>query len=146
MTREVTIYHNPRCSKSRATLELLRERDSDLPFILVSGTVGEEIAIEVFDQNNDDHFDDTDYIRFYAAPVDRPYAKYSNQNVYWLTLAGGSFVPLTGADWALIRPYLQENERLFGIRMEALLTVGGEVQAPEQVYRKVAAVRLGALT
>jgi CheY-like chemotaxis protein len=56
--------------------------------------LGEEIAIEVFDQNNDDHFDDTDYIRFYAAPVDRPYAKYSNQNVYWLTLAGGSFVPL----------------------------------------------------
>jgi arsenate reductase len=26
MTREVTIYHNPRCSKSRATLELLREQ------------------------------------------------------------------------------------------------------------------------
>jgi len=25
MTDEVTIYHNPRCSKSRATLELLRE-------------------------------------------------------------------------------------------------------------------------
>ena len=29
-----------------SALELLRERDSDLPFILVSGTVGEEIAIE----------------------------------------------------------------------------------------------------
>jgi arsenate reductase len=26
MTDEVTIYHNPRCSKSRATLELLREQ------------------------------------------------------------------------------------------------------------------------
>jgi arsenate reductase len=26
MTGEVTIYHNPRCSKSRATLELLREQ------------------------------------------------------------------------------------------------------------------------
>lgn len=26
MTGQVTIYHNPRCSKSRATLELLRER------------------------------------------------------------------------------------------------------------------------
>ena len=25
MTTDVTIYHNPRCSKSRATLELLRE-------------------------------------------------------------------------------------------------------------------------
>ena len=26
MTDEVTIYHNPRCSKSRATLELLRKQ------------------------------------------------------------------------------------------------------------------------
>jgi arsenate reductase len=26
MPGEVTLYHNPRCSKSRATLELLRER------------------------------------------------------------------------------------------------------------------------
>jgi len=26
MTDEITIYHNPRCSKSRATLELLREQ------------------------------------------------------------------------------------------------------------------------
>jgi len=26
MTGKVTLYHNPRCSKSRATLELLRER------------------------------------------------------------------------------------------------------------------------
>jgi len=26
MTGKVTIYHNPRCSKSRATLELLREQ------------------------------------------------------------------------------------------------------------------------
>jgi arsenate reductase len=26
MTDDVTIYHNPRCSKSRATLELLREQ------------------------------------------------------------------------------------------------------------------------
>jgi len=25
MTADITIYHNPRCSKSRATLELLRE-------------------------------------------------------------------------------------------------------------------------
>jgi hypothetical protein len=56
--------------------------------------LGEEIAIEVFDQNGDDHFDDTDYIRFYAQGVDSQYAKYSNQNVYWMTLAGGSFVPL----------------------------------------------------
>jgi glutamate synthase domain-containing protein 1/glutamate synthase domain-containing protein 3 len=61
-------------------------------------------------------------------------------------LNGGAFVPLTEADWALIHPYLQENERLFGIRVEALLTVEGKVRRPEDVYRKVTAVRLNALT
>jgi len=29
----VTIYHNPRCSKSRATLALLQERDIDVDII-----------------------------------------------------------------------------------------------------------------
>jgi len=60
-------------------------------------------------------------------------------------LNGGVLAPLTEADWALIQPYLQENERLFGVRVEALLTVAGERQRPDQVYRKVAAVRLEAL-
>jgi glutamate synthase domain-containing protein 3 len=60
-------------------------------------------------------------------------------------LNGGRFVPLTEADWALIRPYLEENERLFGIRVEALLTVVGEQRRPEAVYRKVGAVHLAAL-
>jgi hypothetical protein len=56
--------------------------------------LGEEIAIEVLDQNGDDRFDDADHIRFYAAPVASAYAKYSSQNVYWLTLAGPGFAPL----------------------------------------------------
>lgn len=30
---QVTLYHNPRCSKSRATLELLRQRQVDLEVI-----------------------------------------------------------------------------------------------------------------
>jgi glutamate synthase domain-containing protein 1/glutamate synthase domain-containing protein 3 len=61
-------------------------------------------------------------------------------------LNGGRFAPLTEADWALIRPYLEQNERLFGIRVEALLTVVGERRRPDEVYRKVAAVQLAALT
>jgi glutamate synthase domain-containing protein 3 len=61
-------------------------------------------------------------------------------------LNGGAVVPLTEADWALIHPYLQENERLFGIRVKALLTVGNDFRQPEEVYRKVAAIRLNALT
>ena len=43
-------------------------------------------------------------------------------------LNGGRFVPFTAEDWALILPYLEENERQFGIRVEALLTVVGEVR------------------
>ncbi len=61
-------------------------------------------------------------------------------------LNGGAFVPMTKADWELIQPYLEENERLFGVGVESLLTVVGERRRPEKVYRKVAATRLAALT
>jgi glutamate synthase domain-containing protein 3 len=61
-------------------------------------------------------------------------------------LNGGEFAELTGEDWDLILPYLQENERLFGISIERdLLTVNGEVCSPGEVYRKVRAVRLAVL-
>jgi len=52
-------------------------------------------------------------------------------------LNGGQFVRLTDADWELILPYLQENERLFGISVEDLLTVDGRRCEPTEVYRKV---------
>jgi glutamate synthase domain-containing protein 3 len=61
-------------------------------------------------------------------------------------LNGGVLLPLTVADWDLILPYLRENERLFGIKVEALLNVQGERRPPEEVYRKVAARRLSALS
>lgn len=61
-------------------------------------------------------------------------------------LNGGRFMPFTGEDWALIRPYLEENERQFDIRVEALLTVVGEVRRPDEVYRKVGAVQVAALS
>jgi glutamate synthase domain-containing protein 3 len=60
-------------------------------------------------------------------------------------LNGGRFAELSEADWALIRPYLEENERLFGIELEALLTVDGERRAPAEVYRKVEAQSLAVL-
>ncbi len=61
-------------------------------------------------------------------------------------LNGGEFAELTDEDWDLILPYLQENERLFGISIERdLLTVNGEVRSPGEVYRKVRAVRLAVL-
>ena len=45
---------------------------------------------------------------------------------------------MSEADWKLIRPYLEENEELFGIPVSRLLTVEGEQREPAQVYRKVA--------
>ena len=45
---------------------------------------------------------------------------------------------LSAADWKLILPYLEENERLFGIQIERdLLSVQGVVRDPGDVYRKV---------
>lgn len=52
-------------------------------------------------------------------------------------LNGGEFAPLEERDWNAIRPYLEENERLFGIPVEWLLRVEGETRPPEQVYRKI---------
>jgi glutamate synthase domain-containing protein 1/glutamate synthase domain-containing protein 3 len=68
------------------------------------------------------------------------------QQVVEEQLNGGELVPLTEADWQLILPYLQENERLFGISLEKhLLTVDGELRPPEEVYRKVRPVKLAIL-
>jgi glutamate synthase domain-containing protein 1/glutamate synthase domain-containing protein 3 len=56
-------------------------------------------------------------------------------------LNGGKFTKLKEDDWRLIYPILDENERLFGIKIEDLLTVDGLRRAPELVYRKIAAVK-----
>jgi glutamate synthase domain-containing protein 1 len=62
-------------------------------------------------------------------------------------LNGGELAPLSDADWNLILPYLQENERLFDIRIDRdLLTVDSEVKPPAEVYRKVRPVKLAILT
>ena len=50
---------------------------------------------------------------------------------------GCIFSPFTEKDWELILPYLQENERLFGIKIDDLLTVDGKKLKPIRVYRKV---------
>jgi glutamate synthase domain-containing protein 1/glutamate synthase domain-containing protein 3 len=61
-------------------------------------------------------------------------------------LNGGAFAEMTPADWELILPYLQENERLFSVSVESdLLTVRGKPLSYEQVYRKVQAVTLDVL-
>ena len=52
-------------------------------------------------------------------------------------LNGGEIVQLSAADWELIQPYLQENQRLFDIPVDTLLSVNGDHRPPEQFYRKI---------
>jgi glutamate synthase domain-containing protein 1/glutamate synthase domain-containing protein 3 len=73
------------------------------------------------------------------------YIRDPQKTVVGQQLNGGHFFKLTDADWEVILPYLQENERLFGIKVNDLLTVNGEVRHPSAVYRKVAPVKLVAL-
>lgn len=68
-----------------------------------------------------------------AAFIRDPHRKLVSQQ-----LNGCIFTPFTEKDWELILPYLKENERLFGIKIEDLLTVEGKKLKPSKVYRKVA--------
>jgi glutamate synthase domain-containing protein 3 len=48
-------------------------------------------------------------------------------------LNSGEFAPMEERDWALIKPYLEENQRQFGITIEELL----QGQDPTKIYRKI---------
>jgi glutamate synthase domain-containing protein 1/glutamate synthase domain-containing protein 3 len=52
-------------------------------------------------------------------------------------LNGGEFAGFSEADWAVILPYLEENQRLFGIPVGQLLEVDGRMALPAEVYRKI---------
>ncbi|MBN1690720.1 MAG: glutamate synthase [Dehalococcoidia bacterium] len=73
------------------------------------------------------------------------YVRDPYQRLIWQQLNGCGFYRMTDEDWELIRPYLEENERLFGIKVDELLTVEGELRKPTDVYRKVAPVKIAAL-
>jgi glutamate synthase domain-containing protein 1/glutamate synthase domain-containing protein 3 len=73
------------------------------------------------------------------------YIRDPHKNVVPQQLNGGEFTELTSQDWDLIRPYLEENERLFGVRVDELLTVDGQRRMPQRVYRKVRPVQIRAL-
>jgi glutamate synthase domain-containing protein 3 len=60
-------------------------------------------------------------------------------------LNGGEFAEITDADWQLIEPYLEENEKLFGITIERLLTVEGNKRTPQAVYRKIKPLKAAAV-
>lgn len=52
-------------------------------------------------------------------------------------LNGGVIEAISKMDWELILPYLEENQRLFNVKIEDLLRVNGKVQNPLKVFRKV---------
>ena len=60
-------------------------------------------------------------------------------------LNGGQLTGVGDVDWKAISPYLQENERLFGIEVEELLKTENQVAKPSTAYRKVEAIPLKAL-
>jgi len=56
-------------------------------------------------------------------------------------LNGGEFDEISDADWDLILPYLEENEKLFAIGIERLLTVDSKKKSPHEVYRKIIPIK-----
>jgi glutamate synthase domain-containing protein 3 len=73
------------------------------------------------------------------------YIRDPHHKVVQSQLNGGEFMPMVEMDWRLIHTYLSENERLFGVAVQDLLTVDGQVRDPAEVYRKVHAVKLKVL-
>jgi hypothetical protein len=65
------------------------------------------------------------------------YVRDPHQKLVDEQLNGGEFAMITDADWKLVQPYLEENERLFGISIDRLLTIDNKKRAPEDVYRKI---------
>jgi glutamate synthase domain-containing protein 3 len=61
-------------------------------------------------------------------------------------LNGGRFAEMTEKDVEIILPYLKENERLFHITINDLLTINGELLPLSRVYRKVEAIKLKILS
>ncbi|MBE9482514.1 MAG: glutamate synthase [Chloroflexi bacterium] len=61
-----------------------------------------------------------------------PYDKVSEDQ-----LNGGEFIDFNEQDWMAIKPYLEENEQLFGIPLKRLLERNGETCLPHQIYRKI---------
>jgi len=72
------------------------------------------------------------------------YVRDPHKYLVYEQLNGGNFFKMTDQDWETIAPYLEENERLFGITVDDLLMVDGKRRKPGEVYRKVAPAKLSA--
>jgi hypothetical protein len=54
---------------------------------------GEQVAIHIEDDAVAGELNADDFIEFYAPAIDAAYTKYSEQNIFWLTLFGGANLP-----------------------------------------------------
>jgi glutamate synthase domain-containing protein 1/glutamate synthase domain-containing protein 3 len=73
------------------------------------------------------------------------YVRDPNKTLVDEQLNGGRITKITNKDWDLILPYLQENQRLFGITVEQLLAVDGRKRKPAEVYCKVIPSNIAAI-
>ena len=71
------------------------------------------------------------------------YVRDPGQTLVDQQLNGGMIAPLTKKDWELILPYLEENERLFQVRIEDLLKVDGVTEKPAAGLPEGRALRCG---
>ena len=69
------------------------------------------------------------------------YVRDPHQRLSDSQLNGGAFVDMSDADWEVVEPLLQRNEELFGISLQNLLTVDGDISSPASVYRKIIPVK-----
>ena len=83
---------------------------------------------------------------FPLAAASSVYLRDPHQTVGDDQLNGGKIVSLSTQDWERILPLLKENEMLFGITIQDLLTVDGVLKRPQDVYRKVVPLEVAALT
>ena len=120
-----------------------------LDYLAESFMAGDVLAGGGFIILNGINFDDND------GSIREPESPYPGSNIFSLAsggaiyvrdpnlklvdeqLNGGEFVRMTRADWELIQPYLEENERLFGISINRLLASNGKTMSPEDIYRKI---------
>jgi glutamate synthase domain-containing protein 3 len=73
------------------------------------------------------------------------YVRDPGKNLVDEQLNGGEFTKITEADWKLILPYLEENEKLFGITVNRLLTVDNISKTPAEIFRKIRPRKTAAL-
>jgi glutamate synthase domain-containing protein 1/glutamate synthase domain-containing protein 3 len=106
-------------------------------FVIINGltydTRGEVIGLEMKYPGNN---------LFSLASGGACYLNDPYQTVTENQLNGAEFLSFRREDWNTILPYLQENERLFGINIRYdLLMVDGVLKWPEEVFRKISASR-----